>query len=112
MGEGKLPEQLAVTVDEYASEVVLGTEITAPASKVISTITGKEYSDVAVTVSAKFNGETVDITNGFTSDVTGTLEITYSAEGCEDVTITIAVIAADDTLANDNDGKDVENWIV
>ncbi|MBE5753424.1 MAG: hypothetical protein E7343_05105, partial [Clostridiales bacterium] len=79
----------AINVAEYENVVLVGSAVTAPAYKLVNNFTGEELTDEEVTVSAKFNGETVDITNGFTSQVAGTLVITYSAEDCNDVFATV-----------------------
>jgi len=86
-----------IDLEAYAKEALLGNKVYAPEAFVWNKVTEDKETGKAISVSATFNGENVDITNGFIAEEVGMLEITYSADDCNDVTATI-VFATEVTL--------------
>lgn len=93
----RIAGQKAIQVAEHAASVVAGTEFTIPDGVIFEAgVATAERATVAGEFTAAADSAKTPITGGgtFIPDCSGTLSLTYTYEGCEAVTATIAVTRA------------------
>ena len=96
-------------VSAYKETEPIGKEVTIPTASIVGKATETETTE-GITVTATFNGETVDITSGmFTTTVQGSLVITYAKEGMDNKTATISFV---DSVTLVNTKNVIENTTV
>ena len=81
-----------IEIDSYSSKAIVADEIAIPSASIVGKVSGNFVTDEGITVSATFGGNSVDVSSGTYQPLeSGSLVITYSADGLENVTATITV---------------------